>query len=466
MTAAGARELAVVVLAAGKGTRMRSDLPKVLHPVLGRSSLDWVLAGVRETGATRIVVVVGHGADQVRAVLPDGVETAEQHDQLGTGHAVSIGLDALDGFAGDVLVVNGDGALFMPATLQRVVAEHREADSTATLLAIAGDVAWPLGRVLADADGSVLRIVEAADATADELQVADMNVGIYCFDVEALRAALPRLTTDNAKGELYLTDVFGLARSDSARTLCVVGDDPEELLGINTRADLAQVEDVLRRRVLDGLMRSGVTVSMPQTVLVEPDVRVDPDATLLPGTMLRGATHVAAGAVVGPEADLTDTLVGPRARIVRSTCVQARVGADANVGPYAYLRPGAELRDQAKAGTFVEIKNSIVGERSKVPHLSYVGDAEIGSDSNIGAGNITANYRPELGRGKQRTTVGSNVRTGSDCVLVAPITLGDGAWTGAGSIIVQDVPAGALAIARARQTNVEGWAERLATPTG
>jgi bifunctional UDP-N-acetylglucosamine pyrophosphorylase/glucosamine-1-phosphate N-acetyltransferase len=315
--------------------------------------------------------------------------------------------------------------------------------------------------VIRGADDHVDAIVEAVDATADQLAVDELNAGVYCFDADVLRGAVPRLSDDNAKGELYITDLLGIAAGDGGRTLGVVAGGPEELLGINTRADLADVEDVLRRRILDALMLSGVTVSMPDTVLVEPTVTVEPDAVLLPRTILRGATRIASGAVIGPDTGLDDTVVEAGAHVERSVAREARIGEGAQVGPYAYLRPGADLRRGAKAGTFVEIKNSLVGEDAKVPHLSYVGDATIGARTNIGAGNITANYRPELGRGKQRTTIGSDVRTGSDCVLVAPITIGDGAWTGAGSIVTEDVPAGALALARSRQTNIEGYAERV-----
>jgi bifunctional UDP-N-acetylglucosamine pyrophosphorylase/glucosamine-1-phosphate N-acetyltransferase len=288
-----------------------------------------------------------------------------------------------------------------------------------------------------------------------------MNAGIYAFELAALRDVLPRLDGNNAKGELYLTDVFAIAREDDRRTLVVHGDDPGELLGINTRADLAEVEDVLRRRILREHMLGGVTISMPDTVLVEPSVTIEPDAVILPNTILRGTTRIASGAIVGPGSDLLDTIVDQGASVERSVTRDARIGQGASVGPFAYLRPGADLNEGAKAGTFVEIKNSVVGSGAKVPHLSYVGDATIGEHTNIGAGNITANYRPELGRGKQRTTIGANVRTGSDCVMVAPVSISDNAWIGAGSTITEDVPAGALALARARQTNIEGYAERV-----
>jgi bifunctional UDP-N-acetylglucosamine pyrophosphorylase/glucosamine-1-phosphate N-acetyltransferase len=454
------RPLAVVVLAAGKGTRMKSELPKILHPVLGRTVLGWVLAAVEPLAADRVVVVTGHGAEQVEASLPEGTVTARQARQRGSGDAVAAALPALEGFTGDVLVVNGDGALFTTETMQAIVEGHRTWQSAASALAIRGDVALPYGRIIRGDDGRIERIVEAKDASPEELAVDELNAGVYCFDADGLRAAVPQLSDDNASGELYITDLLELAAADGGRTLGVVAGDADELIGINTRADLAVVEEIARMRILDELMLSGVTISMPQTVLVEPTVTVEPDAVLLPGSILRGRTHVAGGAVVGPASEVVDTIVEAGATVERSVTRAAHVGAGATVGPFAYLRPDAVLQEDSKAGAFVEIKNSVVGPRSKVPHLSYIGDATIGSDTNIGAGNITANYRPELGRGKQRTTIGSNVRTGSDTVLLAPITLGDDAWTGAGSTIVEDIPAGALAIARPRQKNIEGWVHR------
>jgi bifunctional UDP-N-acetylglucosamine pyrophosphorylase/glucosamine-1-phosphate N-acetyltransferase len=457
------RQLAVVVLAAGKGTRMKSALPKVLHPLLGRTVLDWVLAAVAPLGASRVVVVTGHQADEVEVSLTSAVTTARQVEQRGSGDAIAAALPALEGFSGDVLVVNGDGALFTTETMRAVVDGHQSRGSVATALAIRGDVALPYGRVIRDADDQVA-IVEAVDATPEQLAVDELNAGVYCFDADVLRGAVPRLSDDNAKGELYITDLLGIAAGDGGRTLGVVAGGAEELLGINTRVDLAEVEEVLRWRILREHMLNGVTISMPDTVLIEPTVTIEAEAVILPQTILRGSTRIGAGALVGPGAGLHDTTVEAGAHVERSVAREAHIGPNASVGPFAFLRPGAQLREDAKAGTFVEIKNSVVGRNSKVPHLSYIGDATIGDGTNIGAGNITANYRPELGRGKQRSTIGANVRTGSNTVLVAPVTLGDGAWTGAGSIVVDDVPAGALALARARQTNIEGYAERVMDP--
>lgn len=458
------RPLAVVVLAAGKGTRMKSDLPKVVHPLLGRPVVGWVLEAAAPLAAERTVVVVGHGADAVRDVLPVGVTTAVQEQQNGSGDALAAALPALDGFEGDVLVVNGDGALFRADTLRAVVEEHAAAGAKASALAIPSSQDLPYGRIISSADGALERIVEAVDATPAELAVRDLNAGVYCFDARSLAAACPRLSADNAKGEYYITDLVELIAGDGGTTRAVVAGGEEELLGINTRADLAEVERLLQSRVNGALMDAGVTISLPHTCLIEPTVQIEADAHIQPGTILRGTTSVGAGAVVGPHTVLEDTHVSAGARVVQSTCVSAHVGPGASVGPFGYLRPGSVLQEGSKVGTFVELKNTNLGPRSKVPHLSYVGDATVGPDANIGAGNITANYRPELGPGKQRTTIGARVRTGSDNVLVAPVTLGEDSFTGAGSIIVEDVPARALAIARARQVNLQDYADRLERP--
>ena len=479
------RPLAIVVLAAGKGTRMKSDVPKVIHRALGRTVLGWVLAHCEPLGAERTVIVLGHGADDIRATLTESTElvgatlgddeirtsslpadvvVAIQQSQRGSGDAVAAALPALEGFTGDVLVVNGDGALFSTDTLATVARDHAAAGAGASCLAITSHDDLPYGRVIIEADGSVARIVEARDASPEELAVRELNAGVYCFDANVLRAAVPQLSTDNAQGELYITDLLSIAAGDGAHTLGVVTGDADELLGINTRADLAVVERILQRRINRGHMLAGVTFSLAHTTLVEPTVTIAPDAIIEPGCILRGSTTIGARALVGPYSVLEDTTVEEDASVVQSTTIDAHVGRGASVGPYGYLRPGADLGEGSKVGTFVELKKTMLGARSKVPHLSYIGDATIGPDSNIGAGNITANYRPELGRGKQPTTIGSGVRTGSDNIFVAPVTIGDGAFTGAGSTIVQDVPAGALAIARARQVNLQDYAQRVSTP--
>ena len=463
--AAAGRPLALIVLAAGKGTRMRGDTPKVLHRLLGRTVLGWVLEAAAPLRPERTVVVVGHGADLVTASLPEGADTATQVDQLGSGDALRSALSKLNGFVGDVLVVNGDGALFTTATMRAVIDGHVAVDSVASALAIRSDDDLPYGRIISGADGVLDAIVEAVDADAAQLAVRDLNAGVYVFDAAFLADAAPRLTCDNHKGEYYITDLFAMARAGGLRTQAVVAGDPQELLGINDRRDLATAELVLRDRVINAHMANGVTFVLPHTSLVEPTVAIETDAVIEPGSILRGTTSIASGAVVGPYATLTDTRLDTGARVSRSEAIEAHVGVNASAGPFAYLRPGSVLREGAKAGTFVELKNSVLGPHAKVPHLSYVGDATIGAGTNIGAGTITANYRPELGRGKQRTTIGAGVRTGSNNVFVAPVTIGDDAFTAAGSTIVEDVPAGALAIARARQVVVQDYAQRLAAPS-
>jgi bifunctional UDP-N-acetylglucosamine pyrophosphorylase/glucosamine-1-phosphate N-acetyltransferase len=424
---------AVVVLAAGEGTRMRSALPKVLHPVCGRSLLGHVLDAVAPLGAAHTLVVVGHGRDAVTAALPPGVTAVVQEEQRGTGHAVRVALDAVPDLDGTVVVTYGDMPLLPTATLERLVAAH---DGGATVLTARFAEPYGYGRIVRDADGYVAAIVEERDATDEQRAIDEVNGGVYAFDAAALRGALAKLSTDNAQGEEYLTDVVALI----GRAKPVVGTE-EELAGVNDRAQLAAVAAVLRDRVLAGLMASGVTVVDPATTWVDATVTVEPDVTIEPFTRLRGTTRVETGAVVGPHAEVVDAVVGP----------------GATVGPFAYLRPGTVLGPKAKAGTYVEIKASTIGAGSKVPHLSYVGDATVGERTNIGAATVVVNYD---GREKHKTVIGDDVRIGSDTMLVAPVEVGDGAYTAAGSVITRDVPPGALGVGRAYQRNVEGWVAR------
>jgi len=436
-----ARPLACIVMAGGRGTRMKSRLPKVLHEICGRPVLGWVLAAARGAGAERLVVVTPPEDDAVRAVLGDGAEAAIQQEARGTGDAVGCGLSALAGFAGDVLVVSGDTPLIRADLLRELLASHHDGRAVATCLTVHVPSPNAYGRVVRDRDGAVERIVEAADASAAQRLLTETNAGVYAFDADALRAAIAELGADNAQGERYLPDVLPILRSRRDHVLGHVTDDEVSTMGVNTRVDLAEAERQMRLRLLHGHMLAGVGIVDPATTFVDHGVTLEADCRIEPFTVLRGTTHVAAGAVVGPHAVLVD----------------AAVGAGAKVGPFCYLRPGAVLEEQAKVGTFVEIKNSVVGPGAKVPHLSYMGDADIGEGANIGAGNITGNYH--AGR-KHRTTIGAHVHTGSDTVFVAPVTLGEGAATAAGSIITDDVPADALAVARARQVNKDGYARR------
>jgi len=428
-------------MAAGLGTRMRSSVPKHLHPLLGRRMVDWALDAVRPLAPDPLVVVCSPGTEEA---LADGVVTAVQREPRGTGDAVAAARDALSGFEGDVLVLPGDAPLLTAELLAAVVAAQREEPAAVTLLAVATDRALAYGRVVRGRDGRVERIVEERDATSEERAIRELNASVYAFSTPDLLWALERLDAANAQGELYLTDTVRHLVEDGRRVAVVATDDVDAAQGVNTRVDLADAAGVLRDRILRRHMLAGVTVVDPRTTWIDAGVELAADVVVHPFTILRGRTVVEAGAEVGPHAVAAD----------------ARIGERALVGPFAYLRPGTQLAAGSKVGTFVEVKNSRIGERTKVPHLSYVGDAEIGEDTNIGAGAITANYRPELGSGKQPTRIGRNVHTGSDNVFVAPVEIGDDAWIAAGSTITEDVPPGALAIARARQVVKENYGDR------
>lgn len=461
---------AVVVLAAGEGTRMRSATPKVLHPVGGRSLLGHAVHAAAGAGPDHLVVVVGHEREQVgthtlglAAELGRDVATAVQDRRRGTGHAVSCGLAALpSGATGTVLVSYGDVPLLDAATLRALQAEHADAGNAVTLLTAEMDDPTGYGRVIRDGKGTVTAIVEQADASLDELAVNEVNSGVYAFDLTFLREALSRLGTDNAQGELYLTDVVATAARDGLGAGAVEVADPWLLAGVNDRVQLAALGHELNRRVLERWMRAGVTVVDPATTWVDVDVRLERDVTLLPGTQLHGRSVVGEAATIGPDTTLTDVVVGARAGVVRTHGSSSRIGPECSVGPFAYLRPGVELDARGKIGTFVEVKNAHIGEGSKVPHLTYVGDATIGAESNIGASSVFVNYD---GVTKHRTTIGSHVRTGSDNTFVAPVTVGDGAYTGAGTVVRDDVPPGALAVSMGPHRNVEGWVERKRAQT-
>jgi bifunctional UDP-N-acetylglucosamine pyrophosphorylase / glucosamine-1-phosphate N-acetyltransferase len=421
-------------MAAGLGTRMRSDLPKHLHPILGRRMVDWVLASARELGVEPLVVVAGPAT----ASAFDGLAVAVQQEPLGTGDAVRCARELSDG-AADVLVLSGDTPLLGAGVLRELVETHRRERADATVLSFEPEDARHYGRVLRDADGGLRAIVEYADASEDERAVREVNSSIYVFRADRLWAVLDRLTPHNAQGELYLTDSVALLVEDGGRVAVYKGGDPVEAEGVNTRVELAAATAALRDRINEEHMLAGVTIVDPESTWIDAEVVIEPDSVIHPFTVIRGQSRVAAGAEVGPHAVVVDSTIG----------------AGALVGPFCYLRPGTVLEADAKAGTFVEIKNSRIGERTKVPHLSYIGDADIGEDTNIGAGGITVNQDHATGQ-KFRTTIGSNVRTGVDNAFVAPVSIGDDAWIAAGSVITEDVPPGALAIARAEQVNKEG----------
>ena len=451
--------LAVVILAAGLGTRMKSDVPKVLHEVCGRPMLAYVIDAALSVSPERVVVVTGPDQDAVAAILPVGCERAVQQERLGTGDAVRAGLEPLSDFDGHVMVLYGDVPLVHGDFVAGLFQRHLDSDAAATLTTVTLADPAEYGRIVRGADERMARIVEHRDATPAERALDEINVGLYVFRADALRPALSRLTSDNAQGELYLTDVVHLL-IDAEHTVSTFAADDEELcMGVNSRVELALINAAMRRRLLERLMLAGVTVEDPETTYVDWGVEVGRDTVLRANTHLLGRTTVGAASEIGPGSFLRDAFVGDRARVVSSHLYECVIGSGCTVGPFAYIRPNTVLAEGARAGTFVEIKNSRIGEGSKVPHLSYIGDAIIGCDSNIAAGNITANYD---GFEKYATHIGDRVLTGSDTTIVAPVTIGDDAFTAAGSVITQDVPPGALGVSRGKQQNIDGYAERRA----
>jgi bifunctional UDP-N-acetylglucosamine pyrophosphorylase/glucosamine-1-phosphate N-acetyltransferase len=448
----------VVILAAGEGTRMRSALPKMLHPLCGIPVVAWPVAAARDAGAGR-VVVVDNPRRRLDEHLPEGVEVAIQERPRGTGDAVAAAAGQIEDDA-TVVVVNGDVPLITGDAIRALVEGHKAAGAAGTMVTMELDEPGAYGRVIRDADGSVLEVVEAkapGDATPEQLEIREVNAGVYAFEGGPLKAALQRLDQDNAQGELYLPDVLPALRAAGHRVTAHPVTDPALTLGINDRRELAQVRAIAQRRINDVHMLSGVTIVDPAATTIDAGVTIGKDTTVEPFTQLKGATAIGEDALIGAGTTIVDSRIGNHVTILHSYLTNAQVDEGATVGPFAYLRPNAHLHAKAKAGTFVEIKNSEIGAGAKVPHLSYVGDADIGEGTNIGAANITANYD---GRNKHRTTIGANVHTGVDTAFVAPVTVGDDAYTGAGSVITEDVPPGALGIARERQRNIEGYAAR------
>ena len=449
-------QAAAIVLAAGEGTRMRSALPKVAHEALGVPLVRWVIDAVRGAGVERIVTVVGHGAEAVCSLVGD-TESVVQESQLGTGDAVRAASGALAGFEGPVVVVAGDVPLVRAQTIAALIDSFRAADAACTVLTAFIPDPTGYGRVIRDGAGLVTGIVEQKDLVPGQDAVGECNVGIYCFDARSLFDALAHITPANAQGEYYLTDVVALLHTQGRCVTAVALDDIDESHGVNTRVQLAAVARILQRRVNEQHMLAGVTMTDPDLVWIGPGVTIGRDTVIEPMTTLSGDTHVGEGAHVGPGSRVSDSTIGAGATVEQSVVRGARIGERACVGPNAFLRPGTVLKAGSRVGSFVEVKNSTIGEGSKVPHLSYMGDATIGSGVNVGAGSITCNYD---GRKKHRTIIGDGAFIGSDTMLVAPVEIGEGAATGAGSAITKDVPAGALGIERTTQRNVEGWADR------
>ena len=429
-------------MAAGLGTRMRSTRPKHLHELLGRRLLDWVIAAAGELDPDPLVVVTSPGTvAELEGTLPPGSVVAVQEEPRGTGDAAASAQPALEGFEGDVVILAGDAPLLSSTALDGLLETHRAEGAAATVLSFEPDDPGSYGRVLRDENGRLLAIVEARDATPEQLAVREVNSSVYIVDAEALWGALARLDTDNAQGELYLTDAVRHLVDDGRVVAVYRAEDPRVGEGVNTRADLAAAGARLRDQIVASHLEAGVTIVDPATTWIEPDVSIEPDAVIHPFTVLRGRTVIRRGAEVGPHVVVDD----------------AEIGEGALVGPFCYLRPGTVLAARAKAGTFVELKKAQIGEGAKVPHLSYLGDAEVGEGTNVGAGTITANFQHEPGREKGKTTIGRNVRTGIHNGFEAPVTIGDDAWIGGGSYITEDVPPDSLAIARARQVTKEGY---------
>ncbi|MDR2929749.1 MAG: bifunctional UDP-N-acetylglucosamine diphosphorylase/glucosamine-1-phosphate N-acetyltransferase GlmU [Propionibacteriaceae bacterium] len=447
---------AVIVLAAGNGTRMKSRTSKLLHTIAGRSLLSWALGAAKGVNPDKLVVVVGYQRDQVTAHLSEiapSALTAVQDSPEGTGHAVSCGLDVVGDVTGDIVVTYGDVPLLTAETLRRLVLVHRQAGNAVTVMTAVVEDPTGYGRVLRSGE-DVMGIVEHRDTDDAQRVINEINSGIYVFDAKTLKDGLSHLTPNNDQHQLYLTDVVAYARSQGRKVGAYVESDVWQTEGVNDRAQLAALSAEMNRRIVTRWMREGVTVVDPATTWIEAQVSIEPDVELWPGTILRGATSIAQGAVIGPDTRLTDVEVGPEAQVIRSEATLAVIGENANVGPFSYLRPGTQLGVAGKIGAFVETKNAQIGSGAKVPHLTYCGDAEIGEGTNVGAGTIFANYD---GTNKHHTTVGKRAFIGSDSVIIAPVMIGDDAFVAAGSAIISDVAVGELAVARGRQRNIPEW---------
>jgi len=454
----------VVVLAAKEGTRMKSSIPKVLHSISGRTLLGHVLHAVDGLNAKNLRIVVGAGRElveeHVKQIAPHATTVFQEH-RGGTGHATQLALAGATP-SGTVLVLAGDTPMLSNQSLAALLEVHQKGGFVASVMTAEHPDPTGYGRIVRSEDGSLLRIVEERDASDNEKAIYEINSGVYAFDGAKLAGAIGKLKNDNSQGELYLTDVLEILRNDGGSIAAVLIEDFIEVLGVNDRSQLAESAALLRDLINESLMKSGVTIVDPLTTWVDSTAHVASDVTLLPGTWIAGKSTVASGAVIGPRTTLLDCTVATGAHVIESHCTGAVIGKDASVGPFTYLRPGTDLGASTKAGACVEMKNAVVGEGSKVPHLSYVGDATIGEGTNVGAATIFVNYD---GVEKHHTTVGDHVRIGSDSMLVAPITIGDGAYTAAGSVITEDVPPGAIGVARAKQRNVLGWVMRKRSGT-
>ncbi len=456
----------VIVLAAGEGTRMKSATPKVLHAIAGQSLLGHVLTAVEALAPAEIRVVIGSGRELVQEHLskisPAALPVVQEH-RGGTGHAVQLALAGAE-IKGTVLVVAGDTPLLSSSTLRQLIAVHNEGGQAATVLTAELPDPTGYGRIIRADNGDLLKIVEERDADESERDIEEINSGVYVFDLSKLHRVINQLTDDNAQSELYLTQVIEILRSEGDRVVPILTPDAVEILGVNDRVQLAECAAIMRDQINDSFMRAGVTLVDPTTTWIDTSVKIAADVTIFPGTSLFGATTISEGSVIGPRTTLVDCEVLTKATVLESYCIGATIGEGASVGPFTYLRPGAVLGTKSRTGAFVEMKNATLGEGSKVPHLTYVGDATIGVGTNIGASTVFVNYD---GVEKHHIEIGDHVRIGSDTMLIAPISVGDGAYTAAGSVITDSVPAGAIGVGRAKQRNVLGWVlrKRKGTPS-
>ncbi|MCZ8538499.1 bifunctional UDP-N-acetylglucosamine diphosphorylase/glucosamine-1-phosphate N-acetyltransferase GlmU [Paenisporosarcina quisquiliarum] len=447
-----------VVLAAGQGTRMKSKLYKVLHPVCGKPMVEHVVDHIQDIGAERIVTIVGHGAEKVQDQLGSRSEYALQEQQLGTAHAVLQASEVLAGLSGTTLVICGDTPLIRPETMKALLAHHQETAAKATILTGIPEDPTGYGRILRNAEGHVERIVEQKDASPEEQKVKEINSGTYCFDNESLFAALKLVKNDNSQGEYYLPDVIEILKNQGDIISAYATDDFEETLGVNDRVALSQAETLMRKRIVEKHMRNGVTIVNPANTYISADAVIGSDTVLQPGVMIEGFSEIGEDCLIGPNSHITDSKIGHRTTVHSSVVTQSVIGEDTAVGPFAHIRPDSEIGNEAKIGNFVEIKKTKLGNQSKVSHLSYIGDAEVGERVNIGCGTITVNYD---GKNKFVTTIEDDSFVGCNSNLVAPVKIGQGAYVAAGSTITKNVPAQALSIGRARQENKEGYVEKL-----
>ena len=447
-----------VVLAAGQGTRMKSKLYKVLHPVCGKSMVEHVIDNINTLNTNRIVTVVGHGAEMVKETLGNKSEYVLQAEQLGTAHAIQQAEQLLGGFEGTTLVVCGDTPLIRPETMQALFDHHQKTNAKATILTAVADNPTGYGRILRDSNGQVSQIVEQKDATEEQRLVKEINTGTYCFDNKSLFETLKLVKNDNAQGEYYLPDVIEILQKQGEIVSAYVTDDFDETLGVNDRFALSQAEELMRMRINERHMRNGVTIINPATTHISSEAIIGSDTIIKPGTIIEGKTVIGEDCVIGPNSHVVNTTIGDRTTIHSSVLIDSTVGNDTAVGPFAHLRPESSLGDKVKIGNFVEVKKSSIGNNSKVSHLSYIGDAEVGQNVNVGCGTITVNYD---GKNKYKTTIEDDVFVGCNSNLVAPVTLKEGSYVAAGSTITKEVPSDALAIARARQENKLNYVSKL-----